>query len=100
MSRRRVCSILVLMLPVVVAAPIAAGQVSAGRERNSILAGSSPAVTPPGRISPLLPIPAWRQLDLPHDWSIEGPVAESNPSGFRDGFFPTGHWLVPQALHA
>ena len=33
---------------------------------------------------------AWRQLDLPHDWSIEGPVAESNPSGFRDGFFPTG----------
>ncbi|MGD1086506.1 MAG: glycoside hydrolase family 2 TIM barrel-domain containing protein, partial [Verrucomicrobiota bacterium] len=29
-------------------------------------------------------------LDLPHDWSIEGPIAETNSSGFRGGFVPTG----------
>ena len=31
---------------------------------------------------------AWRKLDLPHDWSIEGPYAASNASG--TGFLPAG----------
>lgn len=31
---------------------------------------------------------AWRKLDLPHDWSIEGPYAPSNASGM--GFLPGG----------
>ncbi|WDF66866.1 glycoside hydrolase family 2 TIM barrel-domain containing protein [Sphingobacterium oryzagri] len=33
---------------------------------------------------------AWRKLDLPHDWSIEGDVARNNPSGNDGGYFPTG----------
>ncbi|MDT8391229.1 MAG: glycoside hydrolase family 2 TIM barrel-domain containing protein [Lentisphaeria bacterium] len=33
---------------------------------------------------------AWRVLDLPHDWSIEGEYAEDNPSGTQCGFLPTG----------
>ena len=32
----------------------------------------------------------WRQLDLPHDWSIEGNYDENNPAGIQGGFLPTG----------
>ncbi len=32
----------------------------------------------------------WRQLDIPHDWSIEGSYCESNPSGIDGAFLPTG----------
>jgi beta-galactosidase len=32
----------------------------------------------------------WRTLDLPHDWSIEGPFAESNPAGAGGGALPGG----------
>lgn len=33
---------------------------------------------------------AWRALDLPHDWSIEGENLEDAPGGGRVGYFPTG----------
>lgn len=33
---------------------------------------------------------AWRKLDLPHDWSIEGTVDAQAPSGNDGGYFPTG----------
>ena len=33
---------------------------------------------------------SWRQLDIPHDWSIEGPIAATQPSGNDGGYFPTG----------
>ncbi len=33
---------------------------------------------------------AWRQLDVPHDWSIEGPFAETNRTGGAGGFLPGG----------
>jgi beta-galactosidase len=33
---------------------------------------------------------AWRRLDLPHDWSVEGTPREDAPSGGRGGYFPTG----------
>lgn len=32
----------------------------------------------------------WRSLDLPHDWSIEGPFAEENPAGAGGGALPGG----------
>ena len=32
----------------------------------------------------------WRRLDLPHDWSIEGPFAEANPTKAAGGFLPSG----------
>ena len=32
----------------------------------------------------------WRSLDLPHDWSIEGPFDAKEPSGGPGGFAPTG----------
>ncbi len=32
----------------------------------------------------------WRQLDLPHDWSIEGNYSESNPATTQGGALPGG----------
>src|SRR5258707_5587397 len=33
---------------------------------------------------------AWRSLDLPHDWSIEGEFSEQNPAGVGGGALPGG----------
>ncbi|MBD5778055.1 DUF4982 domain-containing protein [Pelagicoccus sp. NFK12] len=33
---------------------------------------------------------SWRSLDLPHDWSIEGPYDKDAPSGGSGGYLPTG----------
>lgn len=33
---------------------------------------------------------AWRRVAVPHDYSIEGPIARDNPSGPAGGFFPGG----------
>jgi beta-galactosidase len=32
----------------------------------------------------------WRALDVPHDWSIEGPFAETNKTGGAGAFLPSG----------
>ena len=33
---------------------------------------------------------AWRAVDLPHDWSIEGPYGENEPAAGPGGYLPTG----------
>ncbi len=33
---------------------------------------------------------AWRTLNVPHDWSIEGPFAETNLTGGAGAFLPSG----------
>lgn len=33
---------------------------------------------------------AWRVLDLPHDWAIEGDFSEDNPAGTAGGALPGG----------
>jgi beta-galactosidase len=33
---------------------------------------------------------SWRSLDLPHDWSIEGPYDEKAATGGSGGYLPTG----------
>lgn len=44
---------------------------------------------------------AWRKLNVPHDWSIEGPFDSKNPTGGAGGFLPAGigwyrkHFSVP-----
>ena len=32
----------------------------------------------------------WRKLDIPHDWSIEGPFDAKNPTTGSGGFLPSG----------
>jgi beta-galactosidase len=45
---------------------------------------------PSGAEAPSLADSAWRKVDLPHDWSIEGRPDKDNPTGAGGGFFPAG----------
>ncbi len=45
---------------------------------------------PEGASDPRYDDKSWRLLDLPHDWSVEGTVAENEPAGGSGGYFPTG----------
>ena len=46
---------------------------------------------------------AWRKLDVPHDWSIEGPFDKDNPTRGSGGFLPAGlgwyrkHFTLPKS---
>jgi len=33
---------------------------------------------------------SWRKLNVPHDWSIEGPYDKTNPTGRGGGYLPAG----------
>lgn len=41
----------------------------------------------------------WRQLNLPHDWSIEGEFSEKAPAGYRRRSIARWSWLVSQDVH-
>lgn len=55
----------------------------------------------PGAERPDFADAGWRKLDVPHDWSIEGPFDEKNKTGPSGGFLPAGvgwyrkHFTVP-----
>jgi beta-galactosidase len=40
--------------------------------------------------APMFDDASWRKVDLPHDWSIEGPYDEHAASGGTGGYLPTG----------
>jgi beta-galactosidase len=49
---------------------------------------------------------AWRKLDVPHDWSIEGPFDKNNSTRGSGGFLPSGvgwyrkHFTLPtESVH-
>jgi beta-galactosidase len=44
----------------------------------------------PGAETPTFIDSTWRELDLPHDWSIEGPYDEHAPTGGSGGYLPAG----------
>ena len=44
----------------------------------------------PGADKPGFSDSAWRQLDLPHDWSIEGPYDQAAATGGPGGYLPAG----------
>jgi beta-galactosidase len=44
----------------------------------------------PGADKPDFNDTAWRTVNLPHDWSIEGPYTQSDPTGGSGGSLPTG----------
>lgn len=45
---------------------------------------------PDGASQPAFADQAWRKLDVPHDWSIEGALAEDAPAKGNGGYLPTG----------
>ena len=44
----------------------------------------------PGAEQPDFADATWRPLDVPHDWSIEGPFAQTNPSTGLGAWLPSG----------
>ncbi len=55
---------------------------------------------PAGAESPQFDDTKWTSVDLPHDWSIFGPIAADNPAGSPGGFFPTGIGWYRKAFEA
>ena len=52
----------------------------------------------PGAQNPALDDSSWRHVDLPHDWGIEGPVAEQEPAGGAGRILPDRNRLVQQTV--
>lgn len=44
----------------------------------------------PGAEAPAFDDASWRKLDVPHDWSIEGPYDRNNTTGRGGGYLPGG----------
>ena len=57
----------------------------------------------PGAQKPEFSDSNWKNVDLPHDWSIEGPFDEKEPAGAPGGYLPTGvgwyrkHFRLPDS---
>ena len=59
---------------------------------------------PVGAQNPSFDDKGWRWLDVPHDWSIEGPYARTNSTTGSGGYLPAGigwyrkHFVTPAAF--
>ena len=57
----------------------------------------------PGAQQPTFADTGWKNVDLPHDFSIDGPVAENAPARGQGGYLPTGigwyrkHFRIPES---
>lgn len=89
---RIVCTLLILMA--LTAAPPAARSAAAPAPARTVtsfdpgwrfLKGDAP-----GAEKPDFADAAWRTLAVPHDWSIEGPFAQTNPTGGAGAYLPAG----------
>jgi beta-galactosidase len=45
---------------------------------------------PAGAESPTFKDDSWSTVTVPHDWSMEGPPNQKNPTGSGEGYFPAG----------
>ena len=55
---------------------------------------------PSGAEAPSFADGSWRDVDLPHDWSIESKPDKDNPSGTGGGFFAGGVGWYRKTFHA
>lgn len=84
MKLRASVLLILLLVPV-------SGIAAAARERRALDAGwrffkgDAPAAA-----SAAYDDSKWRMVDVPHDWSIEGPLAATHPTGGGGGFLPAG----------
>jgi len=89
--RGRVMRPALALVLAIVAAGLAARPAAAQRQRLSMDPGWRFTLgDPAGAEQPRFDDHAWRRVDLPHDWSIEGAVQQDAPGGGRFGYFPSG----------
>jgi beta-galactosidase len=82
---------LLLLLTALMAFPLSAVASETGHQRFRMDFGWRFALgDPPDAEKPNFDDKAWRQLNVPHDWSIEGPRSRDNPSGSAGGYAPIG----------
>ncbi len=82
---------LIFLMVCAVAGPAVAQERSQPRQRLLMDYGwSFTTGDPAGAEQPDFDDTGWRQVDLPHDWSIEGPYDQNAPTGGRGGYLPTG----------
>ena len=82
---------LIFLAVCVVAGPAVAQERSQPRQRLLMDYGwSFTTGDPAGAEQPGFDDTGWRSVDLPHDWSIEGPYDQNAPTGGRGGYLPTG----------
>jgi len=91
MTRRRVVSSALLLLCGTVAS-VGAQQTGEATHRRLLMdyGWRFTRGDPAGAEAPGFDDSAWRALDLPHDWSIEGPYDQDAPTGGGGGYLPTG----------
>ena len=99
------CALIVAPISLLVLATLAAhadGNSGSPRQRLSMdLNWSFTRGDPAGAKNPDFDDSNWRALDVPHDWSIEGPYARTNSTGGSGGFLPAGigwyrkHFVTP-----
>ncbi|SPE43349.1 Glycoside hydrolase family 2 sugar binding protein [Candidatus Sulfopaludibacter sp. SbA3] len=86
------------LLALVLAAALPAWPAGALRERQNFDSGwRFHKGDVPGAEQAAFDDTAWRPLNLPHDWSIEGPYAATNASG--TGFLPGGIGWYRKSFH-
>ena len=81
----------VVLVAALLTSALATAPAAAQRQRLSMDPGWRFSLgDPKGAEQPAFDDRAWRRLDLPHDWSIEGTPTQDAPAGGRGGYFPTG----------
>ena len=81
----------VVLVAALLTSALATAPAAAQRQRLSMDPGWRFSLgDPKGAEQPAFDDRAWRRLDLPHDWSIEGTPTQDAPAGGRGGSFPTG----------
>jgi beta-galactosidase len=86
-----------VLLPVFVATGLAQSRITSSFDNDWLFCiGDEGGVEKPEYVDS-----GWRKLNVPHDWSIEGPFDAKNPTAGPGGFLPSGvgwyrkHFTVP-----
>ena len=82
---------LFLLITAFIALPLSASTSGTGRQRFLMDFGWRFTLgDPPSAEKAAFDDKAWRELNVPHDWSIEGPWSKDNPSGSAGGYATIG----------
>jgi len=79
-----------ILLGLVFIPPCAGQEIGPRQSRNFDFDWTFKLGDAPGAAAERFNDAAWRKLDVPHDWSIEGKYDENNPGGATVAWLPTG----------
>lgn len=80
----------ILLLSILLSIPVFADDPVSGRTNDFSSGWKFQLGEASGFMSPSFDDQSWRNVELPHDWSVEGEFSESNPAGESGGYLPNG----------